>query len=245
MMSMARRVIAATAALALAAALSGCTTKVVTATPEDAAKNTVTASGNGEVLGTPDEATMSFGVTRHNEDAGVALSKASAVAARINKTLERQGIAKEDMQTTNVSVYPDYKNKGGKAVIDGYRASIDIRAKVKNLEKLGDVISALTKAGAQNVNGPSFDIGDDAPYRAEALKKAVDDARAQAQAMAEAAGKTVGDVSSITNTVVTVPGPVAWGVGATDATRFLRAGVPIEAGQMNIAADVTVVFELK
>lgn len=240
-----KRLAVAATALALAIAASGCTTKVVTESGGTAMANTVTASGNGKVAAPPDEATMYFGVTRRDADAKKALAKASTAAEKINAELRKQGITKDDLQTSNVSVYPQYRDSGGKSVIDGFQASIDVTAKVKDLEKLGAIITALTNAGAQNVNGPAFGIGEDAPYRNQAIKKAVDDARSQAEAMADAAGKSVGGVVSISASSVNVPVPM-WGqMRGAGLDTAASADVPIEAGQLDVTADVTVVFELK
>lgn len=243
-MRITRKVMIAAAVLAVAVVASGCTAKTATKPSDEVSKRTVTASGSGKVMASPDVATMRFGVTRRDADGGKALSKASAAATKIINALKTQGVAKEDIQTSGVTVYPRYQYKGGEAVLDGFQASINVTAKVKNLKKLGAIITALANAGAQNVRGPSYEIAEDAPYRAEALKAAVHDARAQAQAMASAEGKNVGEVVKITTSEVKMP---AWGyVGATDGSRFMaQAAVPMEAGQLDVTANVTVIFELK
>jgi len=165
-------------ALALAvalAAMTGCT-KVVTA-PAGSAANTVTAPGSGTVPGTPDQAEMSFGVTRHTADAKTALAAASKVAADITAALVKSGIDKKDIQTQNVSVFPQTIDQNGKQVVSGYDASVSVRTTVHDIAKLGDVITAANAAGADTINGPTFSISDPAPYRADAINRAVADAR--------------------------------------------------------------------
>lgn len=236
-----RRLLLVTALLVLALAASGCTTRVVTAPSDGPGANTVTSSGHGKVAATPDEATMSFGVTRSDTDAAKALAKASDAAEKIGAALKRQGVDAKDIQTSGVSVYPRYGTNGSK--IEGFEASINVAAKVKDLAKLGRIIGALSDAGADNISGPAFGIAEDAPYRADAIKAAVEDARAQAEEMAQAAGKSVGDVVSITSSAVSVPGPL-YG-GARSMAFDTAKEVPIETGQLDVTADVTVVFELK
>jgi len=222
-------------------ALTGCT-KVVTA-PSGTAANTVTASGSGTVPGTPDQAEMSFGVQTHAANAKAALADASKVAAAITAALVKGGVDKKDVQTQNVSVYPQTIDQNGKQVVTGYDASVSVRTTVHDITKLGDLITAANAAGANSINGPTFTISDPAPYRADAIGRAVADARITATAMAKAAGKSLGAVLSITTgDVVTQPGPL---FSAADASGAAKSSVPIEAGTQDVTANVTVVYELK
>ncbi len=240
-----RRVAIAAIALFLVgvsiAALSGCTTKVVTA-PAAQPLNTVTASGNGKVSAAPDEAVMTFGVTKQSPDAKKALKAASAVGKEITEALKQAGIDAKDIQTQNVSVYPQQTTQGNKVIITGYDASLVVTTKVRDIERLGDVITAANEAGANSINGPAFIISEESPYRAQAIDKAVADARKSAEAMAKAAGKSVGEVVSMSTSNVTVPIPMGGVAYSADAA---KASVPIEPGQLDVSADVTVVFELK
>ena len=233
--------IATLVALALAlVALPGCT-KVVTA-PAGSAANTLTATGSGTAQVVPDEAEMSFGVTRHAADAKTALANASTVAQSITAALTKGGVDKKDVQTQNVNVSPSYVDQNGRQVVSGFDASIAVRVKVRDLGKLGDLITSGNAAGADNINGPTLTISDPAPARAEAIDKAVADARKTAQAMAKAAGKNVGGVLSIsTGDVASQPVPLFDSALAAGAAK----SVPIEPGQLDVTANVTVVFELK
>ena len=229
------------AALTLAlAALSGCGTTTVAQT--GAAANTVTASGAGTTQAVPDTAEMSFGVTTMSPNAKSALDDASRSAEQIASALKKQGIADEDIQTRDVSVYPQTVDQDGKQVITGYQASLSVQVKVRDIAKLGEVISAANAAGANTISGPTFSIGDPAPARAEAIDEAVADARKSAEAMAEAAGKSVGEVLSMSSSDV---GMVAEAMYSTADMAGAARDVPIEPGQLDISASVVVVFELK
>ena len=220
-------------------ALAGCGS--ATATTSSAADATVTASGAGTAQAVPDTAEMSFGVTTTSSDAKAALDDASRIAAQIASAVKKQGVADEDIQTQNVSVYPQNVDQDGKRVITGYRASLSVRVKVRDISKLGDVISAANAAGANDINGPTFTIDDPAPIRAKAIDEAVVDARKSAEAMAKAAGKSVGAVLSMSSSDVgSVPGLPGASAMAGEAQ-----SVPIEPGQLDITANVVVIFELK
>ena len=229
------------AALALAlVALAGC--GEASTTPAGAAANTVTASGTGTTQAVPDTAEMSFGVTTMSPNAKSALDDASKIAAQIASALKKLGIADKDIQTQDVSVYPQTVDQDGKQVITGYQASLNVRVKVRDIAKLGEIISAANAAGANAISGPTFFVDNPAPARAEAIDEAVADSRKSAEAMAKAAGKSVGAVLSMSSSDVgLVPGPM---YGASDMAGAAR-DVPIEPGQLDISANVVVVFELK
>jgi hypothetical protein len=228
------------AALALAlVALAGCGAAGTTATA-GAAANTVTASGAGTSQAVPDTAEMSFGVTTTSPNAKSALDEASKTAEQIASAVKKQGIAGEDIQTQDVSVYPQTVDQNGKQVITGYQASLSVQVKVRDIAKLGEIISAANAAGANDISGPTFTIDDPAPARAKAIEEAVADARKSAEAMAKAAGKSVGGVLSMSSSDAGVS-PM---YSASDAAGAAKA-VPIEPGQLDITANVVVVFELK
>jgi uncharacterized protein YggE len=229
------------AALALAlVALAGCgdTTNVTSA----AAANTVTASGTGTTQAVPDTAEMAFGVTTLSPNAKSALDEASRSAEQIASAVKKQGVAGEDIQTQDVSVYPQTVDQNGKQVITGYQASLSVRVKVRDISKLGEIISAANAAGANEISGPTFTIDDPAPARAKAIDEAVADARKSAEAMATAAGKSVGDVLSMSSSDAGfVPSMMYSQADMAGAAK----SVPIEPGQLDITANVVVVFELE
>jgi uncharacterized protein YggE len=245
-MSNSKRALAAIVlSAAVAAAFLGGCTKVVSA-PANSSINTVTAPGSGTVSSAPDQAVMSFGVSAQAKDAKAALDAVSAKADKVGSAIKGAGVADKDIQTANVSINPQYDNnsKSSNPPIIGYQASLSVTAKVRDLASLSKVIGVATAAGIDNVNGPTFSIADDSPQQGKAIQKAVDDARRTAESMAKAAGKSVGQVVSITaEPSATGVRPLAYGTYApmADATK----AVPIEPGQLDVNANVTVVFELK
>lgn len=223
-------------------ALGGCTTKLVTS---DAATplNTVTASGTGEASEAPDEAEMSFGITTRSEKADDALDQASNAADKIIAAVKKAGVEGEDVQTQNVSVYPEYREQTeGKApVISDYTASISVRAKIRDIEKVGDVIAAASGAGANQISGPAFTLSDQSPTRDVAIEKAIEDAKHRGEVMAKAAGKSLGAIISVSEAGVSAIPYYSRDSLAGDAAQ----AVAIEPGQLDVTANVTVVFELK
>jgi len=229
-------------ALVATVALTGCgqqTTAGTVRTP-----NTVTASGSGTVQAAPDEATMSFGVSKSGQDPKRLLADTSKAAAKIVDALKKAGVDEKDIQTQNVSLYPQTNFDSGKAVVTGYESSINVSAKVRDLATLGKVIDAGNAAGATTMNGPNFGLAEDSPQTAVAIEKAVADARRNAEAMAKAADKSVGKVLTMIDSGVTPiqPFPMA---AAESMAGMKSADVPINPGQLDVSSSVVVTFELK
>lgn len=229
----------ATGALVALAFVSGCSTKVVTT--QGAPVDSVTASGTGRVMAAPDIATMSFGVELNDAEAQAALARAAKVADDIVAALRKAGVKPEDLQTSGVNLYPTQSTEGDKVVVTGYQASISVSAKVRDIGEVGKVIEAASAAGALNISGPAFEMSEDSDQRARSIELAVAAARKNAETMARAAGKSVGDVISITASNVSVPLPLMRDAGVAAES----LDIPIEAGQLEVAADVTVMYELE
>ncbi len=231
----------ATLAVALLA-VAGCSTKVVTsdgATP----LNTVTAAGTGKVSAAPTEAQMTFGVVVRSEQAEDALKQASDKAGEIASAIKGAGVADKDVQTQNVSVYPEYRDGGPDRAmqINGYTANVSVRVKIRDITKVGDVIGAASGVGSNEISGPTFTLGDDAPERDEAIEAAIADAKRRADVMAKAAGKSLGEIIAISEAGVSAQ-PIYWGMERAGADSF---GYDVQPGELDVISSVTVVFELK
>ena len=199
----------------------------------------ITVVGAGTARAVPDVADWSFGVQSDAETASAALKAASEATRRIIGALRDEGIAKEDLRTEQVSLYPRTTDDG-RAVI-GYSASSTVHATVRDLGKAGSIVDAAVEAGANQIYGPSLRVSDNrAQYRA-AIEAALDDARARAQALATKAGVTLGGpVAIVESGGGGTPGPV-YDRGLSEAG---GAEVPIEPGVDEIAATLTVTYAI-
>ena len=198
-----------------------------------ASPDTVTTTGHGVVTVVPDEASVTAGVHTQAASASGALTQNAQLMNAVVAALKAAGGA--DVQTQQVSLYPQTNEQNQ---VTAYVADNSVSAKVK-IAGAGALIDAAVAAGANTVSGPSLDVSDrDARYR-DALGKAVEDARAKAQALAKAGGFGVGQVSSVTEQTAGAPVPVFEAAAAkSDAT------TPIEPGTQDVTADVTVTFRI-
>jgi uncharacterized protein YggE len=197
----------------------------------------MTVTGSGTARAVPDVADWSFGVQSDAATASEALSEAAKATRKIVDALRHAGVAKEDLRTEQVSLYPRTSNDGMSVI--GYSASSSVTATVRRLGKAGEVVDAAVSAGANQVSGPTLRVSDNrAQYRA-AAEVAMDDARARAQALAAKAGVTLGAPIAIVEGGGGYPGPVYDGVRAA-----AESTVPIEPGLDQIAATLTVTFAI-
>ena len=151
----------------------------------------VTTNGHGVITAVPDEATVSAGVHTDGTTAAGALAANATSMNAVVAALKAAG--GKELQTQQVSLYPSTDQQGK---VTGYTAQNTVSAKA-TIAGAGALIDAAVGAGANTVDGPSLAISDqDALYR-DALKKAVQDARAKALALADAGGFGVGPVSTV------------------------------------------------
>jgi uncharacterized protein YggE len=193
----------------------------------------VTVVGNGSVTAVPDRAGFSFGTVSEADTAAAALAASSKAVERVIEAVRKAGVARADIQTSEVSLSPRMNDKGTQ--VAGYTASNTVSVTVRKLADAGGIIDAAVGAGANQVYGPNLLVSDqDASYR-NALKAALADARAKAETLAAAAGRSLGQITAISEGGSTpIPLPA---VGATK-----DSAVPIEAGTQKIEATISVTF---
>lgn len=190
----------------------------------------LTVTGTGAVTVTPDRAQLSFGVETRGKTAREAMAANAAPMRRVIAAIRAAGAT--DVKTQYVQLSPVATERGP----DGFVATNSVSAVVRDLGKVAAVIDAAVEAGANQVQGPSFGRADEATLERDAAKAAYADARARAQALAQAAGVTLGRATAI----------VAGG-GATPVfaeSKLAQDATPIEPGSQQVVAQVTVTFAI-
>ena len=229
------RILAFVAALALAAP----------ALAQDPGPPTLGVTGLGEVSVAPDMATLRIGVETRADSAAAAVEANNEAAQAIIATVKENGVAAEDIQTANFSVSPVYDETSfqrpqGPRII-GYQATNQVVTRVRDIDRLPELLDATVGSGANRIDGLEFGLADDTATSDEARRLAVEDARRKAQVYAEAAGGVeLGEIRSISEGG---GGPIPM------YDRGMRAeaamAVPIERGQTTVAASVHVVWDLR
>lgn len=222
--------------------LSAC--GAVTLKTEPAAQpHTISVTGSSQVVLTPDVAYISIGVHTEAKDAKEAVASNSSQAQAVTSALTAAGVEAKDIRTTNFSIYPQQKyGPNGEDLGITFAVDNTVYVTIRDLTKIGDLLDAAVAAGANNVYGISFDVQNKDAALAEGRQKAMEDARTQAEQIAQAAGVTLGAVSSISyyNNY-----PVPLDVKSVGGASYQAASVPVTPGQMTLTVDVSVVYEIK
>jgi uncharacterized protein YggE len=200
----------------------------------------ITVTGSGKVTGTPDTLRISLSVTATATTIDAALASANRSARAVQSALTAAGVAAKDLQTSGLSIQPNYTAKGAPS---GYRVDESVRAALRDMAKAGATLSAAVHAGgdAVRVDGVSVALEDTGALVAGARTAAVEDARARAKQYARAAGRSLGEVRSISE-VVQQPTPLPY--DGRYAAEAISAAVPIQPGSQDVTVQVTVVYAL-
>lgn len=225
--------------LALAAALAA--SLATPAMAADPTVRTLSMSGHGEVRTAPDVATVNAGVTTNAPTAAGALAANSSRMNTVFAALKKMGVAEKNIQTVGFSVSPQYTNGDNNAPrrLTGYQVSNDVSVRLDDVARVGAALDALVNAGANQMNGISFDIGTPGPLLEKARADAIADARSRAQTYAKAAGVTLGAIISISEGGGSEPPRPMYRMMA-----MASAPTPVAAGQQSVTADVSVVWEI-
>ena len=212
------------------------------------ADSRISVTGSGETLVTADTAVVSLGVSVRDKDALKAQSEANEVIAAIRAALTGAGFAEEDISTGYINLYAVYDYSKEIESIAAYNASSNLAVKVRDMTRVGEVIDLSFGAGANTLDGVTFSVSDDSAARAESLKAAVEDAKAKAQVLAEAAGLSIRGIESIQEGSV-----YSYDSGVNNFSLKRAAGeepamemdasTVVRAAKICISATVTIVYD--
>lgn len=190
----------------------------------------------------PDVATISAGVVTQSTDANTAMRANAVQMDKVMAAIRAAGIAERDVQTAGININPQYRYAENQApAITGYQASNTVNVKVRDIAKLGKVLDALVANGANQINGPTFEIDEPEAVYDEARRAALKKAQARAELYAAALGKHVKRIVSVAE------GGSGGMPGPTPMMKMAMAGVAdtaVSPGETSLSITLDVVFEL-
>jgi len=211
--------------------------------PRDATLLSVSAQADAHRV--PDVATISAGVVTQSADANSAMRANAAQMEKVMAAIRAAGVPDRDIRTSGVSLNPQYKYvENQNPTITGYQASNTVDLKVRDVARLGQVLDALVASGANQVNGPSFEIDQPEPVYDEARRAALEKAQARAQMYAKELGMRVRRIVSISEGGGFTP-PVPMPMMAMAARGKAEADTSVAPGETTLTANLDVVFELE
>jgi uncharacterized protein YggE len=206
-------------------------------------EHTISVTGVGRVLMTPDTADLRLGVVVQRPTASAARTEAAAAMTRVVAVIKAAGIADKDIQTAMLSLQPvyDYSTNSNPPKLIGFQVVNTVAVIVRDLAKTGDLIDDAVEAGATSIDGVSFRVENPTAVESQARRAAVADARAKADQLAAAAGVSIVGVSVISEQSAPVPYPMPFAAGAAVAR---DESTPVQPGQSEIAISVTIVYRI-
>jgi uncharacterized protein YggE len=228
---------------------------------------TISFSGHGEVTAVADIATVYFTISKDAATIKDAQAGIASIEKKALDVLKAKGVADKDIKTTDASAYPKYEYQQGicpqapmsngaggmvspsycppgRSVINGYTASESITVKVRKTDDVSAIMQGLGAAGVSNLSGPSFSIENEDALKGEARKKAIDDARGKAEALAKDLGVSLGKISAFSEGGNY---PIYYAKDSMAGSGTSEAPVPAQLpkGENTITSDVTITYEIK
>ncbi|WP_134682005.1 SIMPL domain-containing protein [Paracoccus ravus] len=203
----------------------------------------LTVSGEGRASAQPDLAQITLGVSTEAATAAEAMTGNSTSQQAVMDALKAAGIEDRDIQTSGLNLSPRMQYENGQPPkLTGYVAQNTVNVRVRDIAALGGVLDKLVATGANEISGISFAREDMAEAQDKARSEAVTDARRRAEVMAEAAGMKLGRLRSLSDSPAQEPPRPMMAMRAE--AKAADGAVPIAAGELEVSAQVTAVFDL-
>jgi uncharacterized protein YggE len=212
------------------------------ADPTTPPEHTISVTGTGRVVVSPDIADLRLGVSSTKPTVKAARANAAQSMTSVIAALKKLGIADQDIKTTNLALQPvyTYPNNGGNPKLTGYTLTNTVAVTIRDLDTIGDAIDGSLAAGATTMDGITFRVEDPAGAEQQARTEAMAQAKAKAETLASGAGVRIGGVSTINETSSPIPYPVPYAGEALGAVR--DAATPVQTGTNEVVVNVAVVY---
>jgi uncharacterized protein YggE len=210
------------------------------------ANREITVSGQGKVSARPDVAQVMLGVTTGPQS--TAERAMGILTQRFNTALaavKAEGVEEDDIQTTNLSVNPVYDYQSGQQTLRGFEASESIQIKIRDMDKIGTVISRATSEGINQAGGIQFVIDEPEELEREAIASAIADAKKNAEALADELGVNLGRVKSFSASGTPPTPPLFYAANEMKAADARGGDIQVPSGTNEISASVSITYELK
>jgi len=233
------------AVLAFALILSACGPAVIGQAGAQPVTRTLNVNGLGSTYLTPDIAYIYIGVHSEGATASEVVASNKTQTNAVLDALKAAGVDEKDLRTTNFSIWPSQQySPEGTVTGTIYMVDNTVYVTVRNLDGLGDLLDSTIAAGANSINSIQFDVADKSAAVKEARANAVEDAKTQAQELADAAGVKLGDIQNI-SFYDNSPYPVFEGKGGGGGAMAADTSVSIQPGQLTISVSVNITYDIK
>ena len=214
--------------------------------------NTISVSGDGKVTATPDLATVSIGVLSQGSSAVDVKNQNNGKVNKVIAYIKAQGIDAKDITTSEFNFNPTQDYSNGTPTITGYQGNQSITVKVHGVDKdqtvLDTIVDGAVNNGANEIDGVNLSVENPDALQQQAQQLAIANAKQKAQALAQAAGLTLGKVVSVSESGAGLPGPLPYALNSSMAMGIggAKTVAPnIQTGNQEIDETMSVTFEVK
>lgn len=207
-------------------------------------RDTITIDGEGKVSSKPTLAQINVGLYSEGADVPTVQSENSRKVNAMVAALKDASIAEADLQTNNYNIAPKYEYKDGSQRVVGYTVSQNLEVKVRDLAKVGTVLSRVGQLGANQVSGVNFTLDDPSSLKQAARRKALEDARAKAEEIASTLGVDIIRVVTFSE-AGTAPPPMPYFRTEAVAADAKAVAPDIQPGSLDVASHVSVTYEIR
>ena len=208
----------------------------------------ILVSATSEVSVAPDRAVVRLGMMAQNSRAKEAQAKVNQVIEAVVKGIKKAGVEEKAIRTASISLTPVYSEKPlsiGAPKISAFRADNVVEVTVNDTKSIGNVMDVAIEAGANEIQGISFEVSDEEEHRSKALASAAQKAKAKAATVAKALGVSLGNVMEVTESGAAFPLSVNAAEGMMMARAARMAPTTVEPGQVRVSATVTLRYEIR
>lgn len=201
----------------------------------------LSTSGQGEAKVTPDRASVAVNVQTRAVTAEAAAAENAQRTKAVLDALGKLGLSRDQLSTEGYTVYPEmrYDKDGGSPHVAAYVVTNSVRAETKRPEQAGAIVDAAVSAGANMINGLSFYASSIDEARRQAIGAAVANARADAEAMARAAGGTLGALLELSTGGPTIPPRPMYDMAMRGKVASMQVETPVNPGQQTVTVFIT------
>src|SRR5579864_2371485 len=157
--------------------------------------NTVFVGADGKFEANPDTALVQFNISAQEDNSRAAYDRASKQAEQVRQILRSNGIEPAAAQLGSFSIEPVYDYKQPKRKLVAYRVNVNVSLKLKDFSKIAPIVQQLSDSDITDDQSISYTLDDIEVAKTKAVEDAYRHARAEAEALARAGGRTLGELS--------------------------------------------------
>ncbi|OGZ33989.1 MAG: hypothetical protein A2Y98_00800 [Candidatus Portnoybacteria bacterium RBG_19FT_COMBO_36_7] len=209
-------------------------------------KNSITISGEGKIFATPDIGVVDLGVVSEANTVAAAQKDNVTKMNKITQAMKDLGVEEKDLKTTNynISLRYQYNNYYNRSDIIGYEVNQTLEVKIRDLDKVGDIIAKAAELGANQVGSLAFTFDDPEKLNQDARIKAIANAKEKADTLSSSLGVKLVRIINFSESSYIPPTPYysekALGIGGGGAST-----PDIQTGQNEVTSSVTIVYEIQ